>query len=97
MAAGRSTSSRSGGASAAAIRSTAALRVDDGRLVIAGAALARRHRLSIGTIIERRVDAAALLSGGALGTVEESFVSRLRPGERFLFAGACSSWCACAT
>ena len=27
------------------------------------------------------------LSGKQLGTVEESFISRLRPGDRFVFAG----------
>ena len=48
---------------------------------------ARRHRMSIGTITSDAAMAVRYLSGGALGTVEESFVARLRPGEVFVFAG----------
>jgi ATP-dependent Lhr-like helicase len=49
----------------------------------------RRHRMAIGTIAS---DAAMNVCwssrrGGRLGTVEESFVARLRPGDRFLFSG----------
>lgn len=53
--------------------------------------LALRHRMSIGTIVS---DAALTVkfwrqggSGGALGSVEEGFIARLRPGDCFLFAG----------
>ena len=55
------------------------------------ARLARRHRMSIGTIV---ADAAMQVrfwagrGGGArLGTVEESFIARLRRGDCFLFGG----------
>ena len=50
-------------------------------------AVARRHRMSIGTITSDAALTVQYVSGGRLGTVEESFVARLRPGERFLFAG----------
>ena len=53
--------------------------------------LARRHRMSIGTIVS---DASMVLkfwsrggSGKALGTIEESFIARLKPGDRLLFGG----------
>ncbi|MBV6822528.1 ligase-associated DNA damage response DEXH box helicase [Pseudomonas sp. PD9R] len=55
------------------------------------ARLARRHRMSIGTIVS---DASIQLKfwskgggGKQLGSVEEGFIARLRPGDGFLFAG----------
>ncbi|WP_277961989.1 ligase-associated DNA damage response DEXH box helicase [Pseudomonas sp. RIT-To-2] len=55
------------------------------------ARLARRHRMSIGTIVS---DASLQLKfwskgggGRSLGSVEEGFIARLRPGDGFLFAG----------
>lgn len=54
------------------------------------ARLARRHRMSIGTIVG---DASLTVKfwgrggTGSLGTVEEGFIARLRPGDCFLFAG----------
>jgi ATP-dependent Lhr-like helicase len=50
-------------------------------------AIARRHRMSIGTIVADTSMTVKYLSGGTIGTVEESFVSRLRRGDCFLFAG----------
>lgn len=47
----------------------------------------RTHRINIGTIVSDAAMQVRFLKGGALGTVEESFLSRLKPGERFLFAG----------
>ena len=53
--------------------------------------LARRHRMSIGTIVS---DASMSLkfwskggSGRSLGTVEESFIARMKPGDHLLFGG----------
>jgi ATP-dependent Lhr-like helicase len=55
------------------------------------ARLARRHRMSIGTIVS---DASIHLKfwskgggGKQLGSVEEGFIARLKPGDGFLFAG----------
>jgi len=55
------------------------------------ARLARRHRMSVGTIV---ADASIQLKfwskgggGKNLGSVEEGFVARLKPGDGFLFAG----------
>ncbi|MFJ2693319.1 ligase-associated DNA damage response DEXH box helicase [Pseudomonas sp. NPDC087336] len=55
------------------------------------ARLARRHRMSIGTIVS---DASIQLKfwskgggGKQLGSVEEAFIARLKPGDGFLFAG----------
>lgn len=49
--------------------------------------VALRHRLSIGTITSDGSVMVQFMRGGRLGTVEEQFVSRLRPGDRFQFAG----------
>jgi len=48
---------------------------------------ARQHRMAIGTITSDASISVQFLGGQRLGSVEESFISRLKPGERFLFAG----------
>ncbi|MEO7775824.1 MAG: ligase-associated DNA damage response DEXH box helicase [Steroidobacteraceae bacterium] len=54
---------------------------------IAGVDLARRHRRAIGTITSDASMSVSWQSGGRLGTIEESFVSRLRPRDVFIFGG----------
>ncbi|RZA14804.1 MAG: DNA ligase-associated DEXH box helicase, partial [Lysobacteraceae bacterium] len=49
--------------------------------------LALRHRLSIGTITSDGHVSVQFAKGGRLGAVEESFIGRLRPRDRFQFAG----------
>lgn len=51
------------------------------------ARLARRHRANIGTIVSDASMAVQVLHGARLGTMEESFLSRLSPGDCFVFAG----------
>jgi ATP-dependent Lhr-like helicase len=57
------------------------------RYRIADTALARLHRLNIGTITADRSITVKVVRGATLGHVEESFVSRLKPGDGFFFAG----------
>ncbi|RYZ36383.1 MAG: ligase-associated DNA damage response DEXH box helicase [Myxococcaceae bacterium] len=59
----------------------------EGRFRVPDVRLARLHRLNIGTISSDASVQLRYWSGGKLGTVEESYVSRLRPGDTFLFAG----------
>lgn len=59
----------------------------DGIYRVVDKRVARRHRMSIGTITSDPAVQVRFLRGGRLGTVEESFAARLRPGDRFLFAG----------
>lgn len=47
----------------------------------------RLHRLSIGTITSDGAMSVRYVNGKSLGTIEEGFVSRLTPGDRFVFAG----------
>ena len=49
--------------------------------------LARRHRMNIGTIVSDASMSVQYLGGAKLGTVEESFAARLKPGDCFLFGG----------
>jgi ATP-dependent Lhr-like helicase len=58
-----------------------------GRWYVASPAIARKHRMNIGTIASDVAVEVKWLRGGRLGTVEESFISRLNEGDRFLFAG----------
>ncbi len=51
------------------------------------AQIARRHLLSIGTITGDATMDIRYLTGGRLGSVEESFIARLRSGDHFVFAG----------
>ncbi|MCQ2994712.1 ligase-associated DNA damage response DEXH box helicase [Pseudomonas syringae] len=64
---------------------------EDGIWRVPDARLARRHRMSIGTIVS---DASINVKywkkgggGGSLGSVEEGFIARLKPGDGFLFSG----------
>lgn len=60
---------------------------DNGVYKIINIRAAQRHKLSIGTIVGDPALSVKFMSGGHLGTVEESFVSRLNPGDTFWFAG----------
>ncbi|MFT3778062.1 MAG: ligase-associated DNA damage response DEXH box helicase [Ottowia sp.] len=60
---------------------------DEGVWRVPDARLARRHRSNIGTIVSDAAVTVQFVGGGRLGTVEESFIARLKPGDAFLFAG----------
>jgi ATP-dependent Lhr-like helicase len=51
------------------------------------AAIGRRHRMGIGTIVSDASVQVKYMSGGRLGSVEESFITRLKPGDHFMFGG----------
>ena len=54
---------------------------------VPNAQLARRHRMNIGTIVSDASMAVQYLKGAKIGTVEESFAARLKPGDCFNFGG----------
>ncbi|SDO91165.1 ATP-dependent helicase Lhr and Lhr-like helicase [Ralstonia sp. 25mfcol4.1] len=65
---------------------------DAGVWRVPDARLARRHRMSVGTIVsdasmQVRFWTRAGSGGASLGTVEEGFIARLAPGDCFLFGG----------
>jgi ATP-dependent Lhr-like helicase len=76
-----------GGPALAAYPDYARIKERFGRWYVASKAIARRHRMGIGTIAGDATVEVKWVRGGRLGTVEESFVSRLSAGDRFLFAG----------
>ncbi|MDN6884542.1 ligase-associated DNA damage response DEXH box helicase [Variovorax sp. CAN2819] len=51
------------------------------------ARLARRHRMNIGTIVSDASISVQYLGGSKIGSVEESFVARMKAGDCFLFGG----------
>ncbi|MFM1769595.1 MAG: hypothetical protein RJA22_2124 [Verrucomicrobiota bacterium] len=59
----------------------------DGRCVVTSPVIARLHRMSIGTITSDAAIRVQFQNGARLGTVEESFVARLKPGQHFIFGG----------
>ncbi len=59
----------------------------DGRFKVNNRAIAMRHRMQMGTIVGDAVVNVKFMSGGYLGSIEENFVSRLKPGDTFIFAG----------
>jgi ATP-dependent Lhr-like helicase len=61
--------------------------VEDGVYRVVSRMVAMRHRLSIGTIVSESAMKVRFVRGRTLGTVEENFIARLRPGDVFTFAG----------
>jgi ATP-dependent Lhr-like helicase len=59
----------------------------DGRWTVQDPQVARRHRMSVGTIVSDASMVVSYRNGTKLGSVEESFIARLRKGDRFTFAG----------
>lgn len=61
--------------------------VKNGLFVVRSRRVALRHRLSIGTIMSDASLRVKFQHGKFLGTIEEAFLSRLKPGDVFWFAG----------
>ncbi len=59
----------------------------DGVYRVPNRAIARRHKLNVGTIVSDSSMQVRYLSGGRIGVVEEGFVARLKKGDCFVFAG----------
>ena len=63
------------------------VRQSDGHYRVESDAIAKRHRLSIGTIVSDGQIAVTYQRGKAIGSVDEEFIARLKPGDRFTLAG----------
>lgn len=61
--------------------------IEDGIYKVTNRGIAMRHRLSIGTIESDTMIQVKFKGGGRLGSIEEWFISRLKPGDVFWFAG----------
>jgi ATP-dependent Lhr-like helicase len=62
------------------------VRTENNRYVVSTPAFGRLHRLNVGTITGEATMDIRFYSGRRLGTIEEYFVSSLRPGDKFVFA-----------
>lgn len=60
---------------------------DEGIYRVTDRKIARRHRMSIGTITSDSMMRVKYLSGGNLGSIEETFIASLNIGDKFWFAG----------
>lgn len=59
----------------------------EGLLTITNKRTAQLHRMNIGTITSETAVTIKYSSGRTLGSVEEGFASKLKPGKQFIFAG----------
>lgn len=76
-----------GGASLGAYAEFKKIQLKQGRYVVSDQRIAARHRMNIGTITADASIQVKFVNGRRLGSVEERFVSRLKRGDIFVFAG----------
>lgn len=78
----------SGGESLTAYDEYKKVEIENGIYKVKSKRIALRHRLNIGTIVSDMTSLQVkYVSGGYIGTIEEWFVSQLKPGDVFWFAG----------
>ncbi len=63
------------------------LKLVDGKLRLDDKRMIQLHKLSIGTISSTDLISIRYVNGKSLGTVEEGFISKMRPGTHFVFSG----------
>ena len=78
---------RSGGQSLEAYEEFRRVEVVDGRWVMEDRRTARRHRMSIGTIVSDPMMWVRIRRKGVIGQVESSFIEKMKAGDVFWFAG----------
>lgn len=76
-----------GGDSLQAYGEYAKVQIEEGLAKVKKRGIALRHRLSIGTITSSALVSLNFMTGGYIGSVEEYFISKLKPGDVFTFAG----------
>ncbi len=76
-----------GGESLKAYPEYAKIGVKNGNFKVMSEKVGRMHKMSIGTITSDSHLEVKYKRGGRLGSIEEFYLSRLNPGETFLFAG----------
>ena len=59
----------------------------EGLFIVESKQIAMMHRLSIGTIVSDSMLMVKYVTGGFIGTIEEWFISKMKPGDSFVFAG----------
>ena len=59
----------------------------EGKYVVSNQRIARRHRISIGTIVSDTMMVVKFKRGGTIGHIEETFIAGLNEGDHFWFGG----------
>ncbi len=77
----------SGGKTLSAYDEFLKVEIENGLYKVKNRRVAMRHRLSMGTIVGDVNMRVKFLTGGFLGTIEEGFISKLKIGDNFHFAG----------
>ncbi len=60
---------------------------EEGKLKVATPLISRFHKMSIGTIVSDTTIAVFYTNRQKIGNVEERYLARMKPGDKFLFAG----------
>ena len=76
-----------GGASLQAYSNFRRVVIDNGVYKVVDSQIARTHRMSIGTIASDASVRLKFRRGKEIGSADEIFVSKLKPGDKFLFSG----------
>ena len=76
-----------GGDSLQAYDSFKRVHVENGFYTVQDGRIARIHRMNIGTIVGEASVKLKFQRGRDIGSVDEGFISRLKPGDKFLFSG----------
>lgn len=76
-----------GGDSLTAYNEFNKVELEEGLWKVKNRQIAMRHRLHIGTIVSDAMVKVKYLTGGYIGMVEESFISKIKPGNSFTLAG----------
>ncbi len=76
-----------GGSSLTAYPDYHRVKIVDGRFEVIERRTITNHRMNIGTIVADAAMQVKFQKGKPLGSAEESFLSKLKTGDRFLFAG----------
>lgn len=63
------------------------VRDDEGVYRVTDRRIAQRHRMSVGTIVSDAAMQVRMMNGRNVGTIEESFITRLSRGDVFVFGG----------
>lgn len=63
------------------------IKAEDGSLIVKSRKIGMLHRMNIGVIVSDAMMRVKFISGGYIGMIEEYFISKLRPGNKFVLAG----------
>jgi ATP-dependent Lhr-like helicase len=61
--------------------------VADGLMVVENRRIGMLHRMNLGVIVSEAMLKVKFQSGGFIGMVEEYFITKLKPGDKFILAG----------